>query len=132
MLVNYKKLNMLAVGAIRFQPGIAEYPTLTSADFDKMQKEYPTVKRLVDDGDLELLDTDFSGGQSDFDQGQGGQSATQSLAGMKDKQAIDIVKQTGDINLLNTWLQAKPSQNVDRAIRDQLKAIEKAGEKKEG
>lgn len=129
MIINYKKLNTLSAGQVLFRPGVNEYKDLTSGKLESLKKEFPKVRATFEDGDLEIV----GGGDQSFFEDENGQqqpsSSFVSLSGMKDKEAINLVKQSGDKQLLDRWLEETRSPNVEKAIRDQLRAIEKAGEK---
>lgn len=125
MMFKYNKENLLNVGGNVFKAGIADYPKITPQIFQTLVKDYPKLKFLLDNGDLE---TQSGSDSSDEGSGLASSSADPSLAleGLREKDAISIVRQATDENLLQSWLSQKQPGSVEKAIREQLKAIEKA------
>ena len=126
MIINYRKLNILNVGGFMFKPGVNDYPDLTQTRLQKMATDFPKAKAYLDDGTLEVVgSTDFD----DFNTAAAMPSDNrQAIVGMKDREALAMVKETGDRDLLTYWLGTVKSKNVETAIKDQIAAIDKAGE----
>lgn len=126
MLATYNKLNLLHVANVAFKPGLHEYQ-IDQKWIEQNKALYPKFKAAIEDKVLEFTDENFL--DEDGESGMDGANA-QTLSGMKEKDAIKLVRQAGDINLLLQWKQTSNSQNVRKAIDDQIKAIETAGEPK--
>lgn len=126
MILNYKKDNMLSIGKYSIRPGVVDYPNLSASEFSELLKLYPKLKHLVSSGDLET-NADFN--SSDEGSSSQSQDPANALAGMRERDAIATIKQTTDMQLLQSWMNAGQSSGVSKAIQEQYKLLEKANSK---
>lgn len=140
MILNYRKENVFAFDKYRLQPGINDLPDLKQDQWkelldgspgdEKTGKKpsggLPKLKMLVDNGDIEVVDSGFDATNPNAFTDGGGTAGL--LNSKKEKDAIALVKQTADLNLLNTWLVETKSSNVKKEIEKQIDVVQKAGE----
>ncbi len=132
MLVEYNKVNCLHVPLsvsdgknnhkaispvqVTLVPGVNSIP---DADWEKCQS-HPTVKAMMEDGDIELVEAK---GEVTADDKKNG---APDLKGYNAKEAAKAVKATANPDLLEEWLKMESRSSVKKAIVDQLAKIEEA------
>lgn len=145
MLVNNKRLNILNIGGeVILQPGVNDLPNHNAQTWQSLLDKYPKLASLVEDGLIVVVED--PGGSEDDDQGGGEpmpapspqpfrKAATASagndlLSRYREKDAIRLIKETADDQLLNSWYEVEQRPPVIRAIEDQFAALARAGEPK--
>lgn len=126
MIVNYKRKNILSVAGttVRLLPGMNH-----NVNKDEFEKALVThgLQDLVDQGVIEII-----GGKTDpvADKPEGGTAADDagetvpSFADLKQKDAVEVVKNTFDIAILEDLLDSEKRAAVKKAIREQIKSIQ--------
>jgi hypothetical protein len=118
MLINYGKVNVFAFSpSLKLIPGINK---VSDADWAKV-KDHPKVKAYLADGTLKVVD-----GKADEIEPGSADAIDETLSGLSEKKAIDLIDETVDENLLLSWKSGEKRGKVIKAIDEQLAAIAKA------
>jgi len=101
------------------------YPGANTVDAEswKAAKVNPLVKLAIEEGRIQELEPPKDDKQVAPD---GSVTTTKALEA---KEALLLVKNTPDLNLLKKWRETEDRANVQKAIDDQVKAIEKLVER---
>lgn len=114
MLVEYTKPNLFNIWinqheAITLKPGINDIPI----EKWEMAKKKGGVKKRLNDGSVKELE----GASETTDE-------TTAISEMRVGEAVDIIKRTYDIKLLENWLDSDNRSGITKACRKQLDFIE--------
>lgn len=142
MLVNYKALNIFNIGGeYKLKPGNNDLP-IDMKTWEDLQKKYPKLKMNIDADLIEVIGVgEAPAARSTLGRGpaapapassEGGVSSSPDITRFRDKDAVRLVKQTYDDQLLQKWHETESEgparQPVLEAIEDQLAGIAKAAE----
>lgn len=120
MLLKFNSVCVLGFVGFNLIPGVNE---VTDDQFKQIKSTFKG-KILLDEGKIEVVaapKTDAKG-KKDTDE------AACPLIGMPVKEAVETVKATLRLDLLNAWKAADDRKAIQNAIEDQLQAIKKAAE----
>lgn len=135
MLIKYKKVNILNVGAdFRLVPGNNNIP---EAKWEAALKLYPKLRYLVEEGHIEtytktgaVRDEPLVENPAATGEAAKGEPPleVEDLAALNQKKAVRLVKDTYDVDILTAWHETEKRAEVIKAIEGQFTAIAKAGE----
>lgn len=134
LLVRNHDQNIKKVGDVRILPGVSQ---LTEAQFSTLKKyaetnQYPAFNKMLDDGVLEIpgfrvsapKKVEESGAyESEVELDEADADAENALDKLNARQAVELVKDTTDSDLLELWKIKENRSTVTKAIDDQMKLL---------
>ena len=114
MLIDHRGMHVYIVGEQRFMPGVN---SITKDEWDKI-KDHPHVKHLLEAEKMQVLsDREVAGVE------EGESAPLHSLKEFEQKDALKVIDQTFDVDLLKSWEMDEKRKPVRIAIIAKVKKI---------